>query len=273
MKLMGGLRKAMPWTFATFLIGSLSLSGIWPFSGFWSKDEIVASAMNNPVLFYLAMITVFMTAFYMFRAIFLTFYGEYQGGAPSEHGNHTSHGPHESTKVMVIPLVILAVLSIGSGWFNVTGGFGNFMGHGASHETQGFAGSFFGVLTHPIPLISLAVAILGIFVAYVIYSAKWISAEAIGRTFKPIYTLLYRKYWLDELYERIIVVKVLINGIFNALGFFDSRVIDGAVNGLATTTSTASRTLRQAQTGQLQVYAMAIALGIIAIVVCIYIFG
>jgi NADH-quinone oxidoreductase subunit L len=219
------------------------------------------------------MITVFMTAFYMFRAIFLTFGGEYRGGAPAEHGGHAPHGPHESTKVMVIPLVILAAFSIISGWFNVTGGFSNFMGHGASHETHGFTSSFFGILTHPIPLISLAVAVLGIFVAYIMYSAKWVSAETIGRTFKPIYTLFYRKYWLDELYEKVIVLKVLVNGIFSALGSFDSRIVDGAVNGLASTTSTASRTLRQAQTGQLQIYAMAIALGIIAIAVCIYIFG
>ncbi len=276
MRQMGGLRKAMPWTFATFVIGSLSLSGIWPFSGFWSKDEIVASAIDKPVLFYLAMITVFMTAFYMFRAIFMTFGGEYRGGAPSEHGDHGDHGSHklhESGKVMVIPLVILSVLSVCSGWWNVTGGFGSFMGHGSGEVAHSFIGGFFGALAHPIPLISLGVAILGILLAYAIYSLKLISAESLGKAFKPLYNLFYHKYWFDELYERIIVVKVLMNVIFRAFAFFDSRVVDGAVNGVAKGTAVASRTMRRAQTGQLQVYAMTIAIGIIAILVCVYIFG
>jgi NADH-quinone oxidoreductase subunit L len=278
MRQMGGLRKAMPWTFATFLIGSISLAGIWPFAGFWSKDEIVVSAMDKPVLFYLAMITVFMTAFYMFRAIFLTFGGEYRGGAPSEHGDHSDHGshkPHESSKVMVIPLIILSVLAVGSGWWNVMGGFGDFMGHGAGHGEvpHSFIEGFFGILTHPIPLISLGVAILGILLAYAIYGLKWISAESLGKAFKPLYSLFSHKYWFDELYEKVIVVKVLMNGIFSACNFFDSRVVDRAVNGLANGTTVASKTLRRAQTGQLQLYAMTIAIGIIAILVCVYIFG
>jgi NADH-quinone oxidoreductase subunit L len=267
MREMGGLRKTMPWTYATFLIGSLSLAGIWPFSGFWSKDEIVAGSMNQPVLFYLAMITVFMTAFYMFRAIFITFHGEYRGGAQPEHGSHDAHhGPHESAAVMVMPLVILAVLSIFTGWWNVTGGFGSFMGHGVEQEVHGFAQGFFGVLTHRIPLISLAVALSGILIAYMMYCTKWISAEVVGRIFKPFYLLFSHKYWLDELYERIIVVKVLINGICAALNVFDSRGIDGTVNGLARGTASVSSSLRKVQTGQLQVYAMAIVLGM-------YIFG
>ncbi len=273
MRLMGGLRKVMPWTFATFLIGSLSLAGIWPFSGFWSKDEIVVSAMQNPVLFILAMITVFMTAFYMFRAIFMTFGGKYRGGAPSEHGHssHESHGPHESAKVMVIPLVLLAIPSVISGWLNVTGLFSAFMGHGEVKHS--FLEGFFGVLTHPKPLIALAIAILGILLAYAMYGAKWISAEAVGRIFKPIYILFSRKYFLDELYENVIVRAVLLNSIFRGLAWFDARVVDGAVNGVAQGTGAASRAIRQAQTGQLQIYAMTIILGIVAIAICVFIFG
>jgi len=95
MRQMGGLRKVMPWTYATFVIASLSLAGVWPLAGFWSKDEILASSLaSQPILFYLALITVFMTAFYMFRAIFMTFGGEYRGGAPEAHGH-----PHESPPV------------------------------------------------------------------------------------------------------------------------------------------------------------------------------
>ncbi len=281
MRLMGGLRKMMPWTFVTFLIGSLSLAGIWPLSGFWSKDEILASALKNPTLFALAMITVFMTAFYMFRAVFLTFTGKYRGGTAAEHA-HSSHGaagahqtPHESSRVMVIPLVLLAIPSVFSGFLNITGGFGAFMGHGGAgaEAPHSFIEGFFGVLAHPIPLLSLAVAICGILLAYAMYGAKWISAEAVGRIFKPLYVLFSRKYFLDELYENIIVKKVLVDGIFRAFAFFDTRVVDGAVNGVAQSTGGASRALRQVQTGQLQVYAMTIAFGIVAIAICMIIFA
>jgi len=274
MREMGGLRKAMPWTYITFLIASISIAGIWPLAGFWSKDEILAySLANNPILFTLAMITVFMTAFYMFRAVFLTFGGEYRGGAALSHGGHSDKKLHESPVVMVVPMAILAVLSIVSGWLNVTGSFGQFLGHSVSGEAPGFVQGFFGVLGHPLPLISLILAGLGIFLAYAMYSAKWLSAEAVGRVFKPVYTLFYRKYWLDELYEKVIVVRVLVDGIFAALSVFDSRVVDGAVNGVASGTAEAGGVIRRTQTGQLQAYGIAIAIGIVAIAVCFYLLG
>jgi NADH-quinone oxidoreductase subunit L len=275
MRLMGGLRKAMPWTFATFLIASLSLAGIWPLAGFWSKDEILASTQSIPVLFWLAMITVFMTAFYMFRVIFLTFFDSYRGGAPSEHDDvsHHSHGPHESAKVMVIPLVILSVLSISTGWLNVTGAFNGFMGHGGEGESAGFVESFFGILAHPLPLIALLVALAGIALAYLIYGAKKISAESIGKMFKPLYTLFSRKYWMDELYEKVIVGNVLYKGLFAFFAAFDSRVVDGTVNGLAHGTVAAGGSLRKLQNGQLQLYIATMVLGVVAIAVCIYLFG
>ena len=274
MREMGGLRKAMPWTYATFLIASLSIAGIWPLAGFWSKDEILAASFtNNPILFYIAIITVFMTAFYMFRVVFITFGGEYRGGTASSHSGHEGGKLHESPMVMIIPMVVLSVLSVVSGWLNVTGSFDQFLGHGGSGEGHGFISSFFGMLAHPLALISLLVAALGIFLAYAMYSAKWLSAEAVGRVFKPLYVLFSRKYWFDELYERVIVVRVLVDGIFAALNFFDSRVVDGAVNGVATGTAEASGAMRRAQTGQLQVYGIAIAIGVVAIAACFYLFG
>ncbi|MBG7617620.1 MAG: NADH-quinone oxidoreductase subunit L, partial [Chloroflexi bacterium] len=121
MRKMGGLKKIMPWTYRTFLIASISMAGIWPLSGFWSKDEILATAWHEqPLLFWLALITVFMTAFYIFRVIFMTFHGEYRG---------EGH-PHESPRVMIAPLIFLAMLAVFSGLVNVNGGFGSFMGHG-----------------------------------------------------------------------------------------------------------------------------------------------
>jgi NADH-quinone oxidoreductase subunit L len=261
---MGGLRKVMPWTFATFLIGAISLAGIWPTAGFWSKDEILAVALDaNTILFALAMITVFMTAFYMFRAVFMTFGGEYRGG-------EGGHKPHESPLVMVAPMVVLAILAVFSGFWNVQGGFGAFMGHG---ETHGFLEGFFGIFSHYLPWISLALAGLGIFLAYVIYSAKWLSAEKIGRVFRPFYSLFSHKYWLDELYEKVIVSGVLLKGFFAVLQFFDIYVVDGAVNGLAGGAMATGKAIRKAHSGQLQLYGLFIGIGIVVIVACFYIFG
>jgi len=280
MRLMGGLRKAMPWTYITFVIGSLSLAGIWPLAGFWSKDEILVSAFtNNPALFVLAIITVFMTAFYMFRAVFMTFHGEYKGGAPSEHGGHDehSHGPHESPLVMIGPMVVLALLAVCVGWVNVTGGFSALFGHGGGHgevaEEVNLVTGFFGPLTHPLPLIALLVAVAGIFLAWAMYIKKWISAEKIGSMFKPIHTLLSRKYFMDELYENVIVKTILYNGIFKAMAMFDADVVDGTVNGTANGAAGAGGMLRKLQTGQTQLYVLTIAIGVVAIAVCVLIFG
>ena len=265
MRQMGGLRKFMPWTYITFLIASLSIAGIWPLSGFWSKDEILAASLQNqPVLFALAMLTVFMTAFYMFRAVFLTFGGEYRGGAEA-HGK-----PHESPLVMVTPMVVLAILSVVSGFWNVTGAFGQFMGHG---ETHSFVVGFFGILAQPLPWLSLVLAGLGILLAYAMYSAKWLSAERIGSMFKPLYILFSRKYWFDELYEGIIVRVALLKGLFAGFQAFDSYGVDGAVNGIASGAIATGRAIRKAHTGQLQLYGLFIGIGILAIILCLYFFG
>jgi len=265
MRKMGGLRKFMPWTYATFLIASISIAGIWPLSGFWSKDEILASALQaQPVLFYLAMITVFMTAFYMFRVVFMTFGGSYRGGEEG-HGK-----PHESPAVMVMPMVVLAVLAVVSGLWNVTGDFGALMGHGHTHS---FAEGFFGILTHALPWISLILAGLGILLAYAIYSAKWLSAERFGAMVKPLYTLFLRKYWLDEFYEQGIVKLVLIKGLFAGFQALDSYGVDGAVNGLAKGAMATGRAVRKAHSGQLQLYGLFIGIGIIVIIACFYLFG
>lgn len=291
MREMGGIRKAMPWTYATFLIGGLSLAGIWPLSGFWSKDEILVNAVKSqPILFTLLMITVFMTAFYMFRVIFLTFGGEYRGN---------EHHLHESSANMIIPMVILAVLAVGSGFFNITGGFSAFFGHG---ETTSVVEGLFGLFTHPLPWISLALAGAGMLLAYAMYRAKWISAETMGKRFSPLYKLFYNKYWIDELYEQIIVKKVLLNGVFAVGSFIDSKIIDGGINTLlvqryvvrdffkylftfdrkvvdglvtllGTITLVTSRVTRKVQTGHVQLYGLFIVLGMAAMIVSFFIFG
>jgi NADH-quinone oxidoreductase subunit L len=275
MRLMGGLRKTMPWTYATFLVGSLSLAGIWPLAGFWSKDAILATALTSqPVLFWLAIITVFLTAFYMFRAIFMTFHGEYRGGAKEE-GHDYSH-THESPRVMVGPLVFLAVLAIAAGWWNVTGTFSTFFGQEAE-ASSGFM-SVFKIFTHtvngvPLPLLSLIVALFGIFCAFAVYQKKWVTAESIGKAFGPLYRLVYRKYFFDELYENIIVKLVLMKNLFTGFKLFDEKGIDGAVNGAGAIVTVGGKAIRKAQTGQLQLYGLFIGIGLALIAICILIWG
>jgi NADH-quinone oxidoreductase subunit L len=274
-RLMGGLRKTMPWTYATFLIGSLSLAGIWPLAGFWSKDGILLNAFTTqPVLFWLGFITVFLTAFYMFRAIFMTFHGEYRGGATDDGQDH--HHTHESPWIMVGPLVFLAVMAIIAGWWNLTGAYDRFMGHEA--EAQSAVATFFSVFTHtvngvPLPLLSLLVALLGIFGAYAVYLKRWVTAESLGKAFGPLYKLVFRKYFFDDLYENIIVKIGLIKGLFNGFEIFDRRGVDGAVNGVSDVVVGGGRAIRKAQTGQLQLYGLLIGIGVAVIAICIYIFG
>ena len=275
MRQMGGLRKTMPWTYATFLVGSLSLAGIWPLAGFWSKDEILATAFTSqPVLFWLAIITVFLTAFYMFRAIFMTFHGKYRGG-DKESRKDNSH-THESPWVMVTPLVFLALLAIGVGWWNTTGNFSAFFG--AENEAGSGFMAVFNIFTHtvngvPLPLISLLVALLGIFSAYAVYFKKWITAKSIGKFFGPLYDVVRDKYYFDELYENIIVKIGLVKGLFTGFKLFDEKGVDGVVNGTADIVVRGGRAIRQAQTGQLQLYALFIGVGIVIITVCVLIFG
>jgi NADH-quinone oxidoreductase subunit L len=260
MRKMGGLRKYMPITYATFLIGSLSLAGVAPFAGFWSKDEILGAAWaDDKILFALAMAVVFMTAFYTFRAIFMTFEGDYRGGEPPEHGGaHDAHHgkPHESPMVMALPLLILAVPAALAGFVNFP-----------SHSTQGLAHLLEGALPHSagealhhesfnwgIAISSSALALGGIGLAYAVYQAKAISSESLQRIFGPVHTLVSRKYYMDELYEDVIVSRGLY-GFVCAIGqWFDTNIVDGAVNGAGTVTRRVGDGLRWVQSGSVQAY-------------------
>jgi NADH-quinone oxidoreductase subunit L len=286
---MGGLKKYMPKTYWTMLIASLSMAGIWPLAGFFSKDEIIAGSSSQPILMALALVTVFLTAFYMFRLMFLGFHGEYRG---HDH-------PHESPGVMTAPLLVLAVPAAFAGLLNVTGGFGLLLGHG--EETSVIEG-LFGAFTHPVTWLSLGLAAAGIFLAYAIYLKGWLSAESFSRRFGALYELVKRKYFFDELYEKIIGELFLLRGLFTGFQYFDSRLldnglntvvvenaitrtlfgrfkyfdekaVDGAVDAVADNTVAAGSMLRRAQTGQLQAYGLFIAFGILAIIVVIFLAG
>ncbi len=251
---MGGLRKKIPWTLAFFVIAAISLSGIWPLAGFFSKEGVLSAALDNqPVLFGFAILTTFLTAFYIFRVVFLVFFGEYRG----------THEPHESSKIMLIPMGLLAIPAIASGWLNANAGFEHFLGENA---TRGFWSGIIGVLAHPLALFSLLAALLGILTAYVLYIRVWISPNKVKWFFRSLYAIFTRKYGIDELYENVIARNLLYRGLFQATEWIDVAVIDGISSGVASLTIGASRVLRRIQTGQIQLYAIVTALGLVTIV-------
>jgi NADH-quinone oxidoreductase subunit L len=276
MRLMGGLKKAMPITFWTCVIGSLSLSGLVPFAGFWSKDEILLDAWrDNKGLWVVASLVSFMTAFYMFRAVFLTFLGEYKGGAPVDHHDEDSHfhgdpaHPHESAWVMAIPLIVLAVPAVAAGIFALHNGFRDFIVDALPTEiaTDIKAESSF---KWSVAIISTAFAVLGIFLAYAMYAREWISARNIRMGFLPLTNLFENKWFFDRLYEDFLVKIVFQKGWNRLLELNDKYVIDGIVNGSGRVTAAASGRLRVIQTGQVQGYGLGIAVGVVAVVIAVY---
>jgi NADH-quinone oxidoreductase subunit L len=260
MRRMGGLRRVMPWTYATFLVASLSLAGVFPLAGFWSKDEILGDAWRDQqALFWVALAVVFLTAFYMFRAIFLTFEGEYRGGeAPEEpgHGADPAH-PHESPWVMLGPLAVLAVPAALIGFANVAGGIEHLLAGALPSHTREALHEF--EFSWGIALGSSAVALAGIATAWLFYGARVLPAERARQALGPLHLLLERKYFLDDLYEGVFVRGVL-GGTAALAAWFDATVVDGIANGVAGLTRLTGSGLRLLQTGQVQVYgAMAFA--------------
>ncbi|MCL1885864.1 MAG: NADH-quinone oxidoreductase subunit L [Dehalococcoidia bacterium] len=257
MREMGGLRKKLPWTCACFTLAALSLAGIWPLAGFFSKEGVLAAVWDKqPVLFAFAIVTTFLTAFYIFRVVFMVFAGKYRG---EQH-------LHESSKSMLLPMLILAVPALASGWLNANGGFeGLFEGH----ATHGFLEGIVGLLAHPLAWISLATAGLGILLAYVMYIKVWIKPDRLKGGLHPVYAILTRKYWMDDLYENLIARSLLYRGAFQIAQWFDHVVIDGATNGVAAITKAAAKHTSRTQNGALQLYALVAVMGalIIALVV------
>jgi NADH-quinone oxidoreductase subunit L len=255
---MGGLRRYMPITFWTMVIGALSLAGIPPLAGFWSKDEILLSTLHAAqtyggiywLLLAFALVTVFMTAFYAFRLIFMTFGGTYRGSLDPRY-------IREAPITMTLPLLILAVPSILAGLW------------GAPQLGNGFATFLEGPDFHGEPMnIGLAalgtvLALAGIGVAYLTYSAGAISPVAMAARFRPIYVTLFNRYWIDELYCWLMDKLIIAVAFF--LGMFDREVIDGIVNGVGRGTTLAGDWLRGLQTGRIPSYALAVAGGLLII--------
>ena len=273
MRYMGGLRRVMPWTYATFLIGCVSLAGILPASGGWSKDEILsaswaANGLVNNLGFLMALAAVFMTGFYIFRALFMTFEGEFRGGAEAEPDNGSHVGRvhlAESAMVMIGPLVVLAAGALFIGFLvNPIFDLGlvpkewlsEFLGQG---PVSVVAVEFNLGLT----AVAMLVAMSGIALAYLMYQSKTISPERLGAAVRPVHTLVYRKYYMDELYEGLITRRLFYAGVARGLDWVDKSVVDRLSNLIGWLGGNIGTALGQLQTGQLQQYGAAISIGIL----------
>jgi NADH-quinone oxidoreductase subunit L len=284
MQKMGGLRVYMPWTFATMGTATLAIAGIPPLAGFWSKDEILWRAFNASWVYWLiGVITAFITSFYMFRLMYMTFGGEYRGAAVQGAHGHDVHGldahghddrrhghghgePHESPWVMLGPLVVLAVLSVFGGW---VAGYNNHFEHFLAPVFQGTsdvaqeaspeAGK--STLEYLLMVVSVGVAGLGWFLAYLLYSRRPQLPARIAASLGGLYRAVANKYYIDELYA-VLFVKPLIDGSTTILWHgVDQGVIDAAVNNSADAARHVSDRARHMQSGNLRSYAGWIAAG------------
>jgi len=274
---MGGLRKSMPVTFWTMLIGSLALAGIFPLAGFWSKDELLVVAEEEHVywLFVVFLITAVITAFYTMRMVLLTFFGEYKGHAH----------PHESPATMTGPLVALAAATIGVGLLGspqLGAVFGQWVFYEEVHEA---------VFVPWIALLSTAGALLGLFAGYALYKERR-AQDPLQAPMGPLWNVFQNRYYIDAFYMRAIVLpvrdtwsssvnwfnQVVLDGIVNGaatvtrafaqvIAWFDRTVIDGIVNGAGEGAGKTGNVLKHLQTGNVQWYAVALFVGVIALAV------
>ncbi|MGD8371997.1 MAG: NADH-quinone oxidoreductase subunit L [Syntrophobacterales bacterium] len=304
MQEMGGLKKYMPHTYLTFMVAYLAISGIPPLSGFMSKDEILWSTFNShlPVpglgkaLWALGLLGAGLTAFYMTRLIALTFMGSFRGGSEKE--THL----HESPSVMTVPLMILAVLSVVGGVIGLPAVshlpnlLHNFLGPVLSSHGGSGHGSHAYALEVLLMLVSTGVAITGIYVGWLFYVKRPELPGRLAARFAGLYRLLLHKYYVDEIYQKLLLRPVLqlvtlsgrfdlntIDGAVNLssrvtakfaflVGWEDLKIVDGAVNGLADIFKRWGAWLRHLQTGRVQQYLYSVVLGIFCLCVFMLLF-
>ncbi len=242
---MGGLRKYLPVTHITFLIACLTIAGIPPFSGFFSKDEILAAAYhNNWILFAVEYAVAGITAFYMFRLYFNIFWGE---------ETRYEHTPHEAPATMTIPLIVLATGAAVSG----------FIPFNRLVTSDGKPFDIAIELNIAIP--SVMIALFGIGIAWVFYARKTSIPDRLAATFKYTYKWAYHKFYIDEIYL-FITNKIIFRNISAPVAWFDRHIVDGTMNAIATVTQVISFRIRGFQSGQLQKYAFVFISGSIALV-------
>jgi NADH-quinone oxidoreductase subunit L len=288
MRQMGGLRKKIPWTFWTMLCGTVAIAGIWPLSGFHSKDEILWKAYSqgpSKIIWALGLITAFITSFYMFRLLFMTFFGDYRGSLePAGHG-HDTHGHdsghghggiHESPALMLVPLVILAALSLVGGYipalkflapvFQTESSISHTSAlatseltteESADKRTEGF-----------LKVVSVGVALLGAFLAWLLYLKSPYLPGQIATWAGGLYRTVYNKYYVDEIYNWALIVPLIAmsrNWLWKGV---DQGLIDTVINDSADATADAGGALRRMQSGNIRSYAAWLTAG--AAVVLVY---
>ncbi len=270
MRKMGGLKDKLPYTHWTYLIGTLAIAGIFPFAGFFSKDEILFYSFERHVGFWIIGATAaLMTSFYMFRSVYMTFYGR------SRVDHETAHHLHESPFIMTIPLMILAFLSTVGGFVGIPvfEGLNRFdaflapvfapakqiIAHGAHHGHHNVT------LELVLMAVSLGIAIVGLLLARHLYIVNTSVPDRIVEEYRDVHGLVYNKYWIDELYDFLFV-----NSIVNFSRFlwkrFDESVIDGAVNGIADLTRKWGNRISKLETGLVKDYALSILIGMVVII-------
>ncbi|MGC2061740.1 MAG: NADH-quinone oxidoreductase subunit L [Thermodesulfovibrionales bacterium] len=263
---MGNLRKFMPVTYWTMLIASLSIAGVPGLAGFFSKDEILwlAYSGTSPVgkiVWVTGTLVAFLTAFYSFRLIFLTFHGSFRGTHEQEH--HL----HESPKSMIIPLMLLCVGAVASGWVGIPhllGGGAHFtefmkpvLGHAEGHGTHSEEWM--------VMAISVAIGFTGIGFAYFMYMVRPDLPGKLSRQFSAVHRILFNKYYVDELYSAVIIRPTIWIAKNVLIGVTDARIIEAVVNGVPAAIGGFSQQLRRIQTGLMHHYAVFMAMGVLII--------
>jgi NADH-quinone oxidoreductase subunit L len=270
MSRMGGLARAMPWTFWSFTIGGLALAGVFPLAGFWSKDEILTEAWNlgfgtpaehvatsqgvAQVVFVTGMFTAFLTAFYVARMLWLTFGSAYRG----------DRQPHEPDGFMLLPIVLLAVGAALAGLLGSPLMAENNFGSWIATPQLPARGAV--VINWGLAATATAVALVGIALGWRLYRKGLPEREYLTRL-PLLYTTLEHKFYLDDLYDGS--VRGVVGALAPATYWFDQRVIDGVVNGIALGTRQLARGLRYVQTGQAQWYAAALFIGVVGLAVVV----
>jgi len=245
---MGGLRTKIPWTFWVMACAWVAISGVPFTSGFYSKDEILLAAYHHaPWMYWLGTLTAGITAFYVSRAMFMAFFGEYRG-----HEHHI----HESPPVMMVPLTILALLSLAGGFLFKVPEFLSTVFRGQEEVPEDLT----------LMGISVAAGLLGIFIAYLIYVAKPAMADSMASSMKGLYTLVYNKYFVDEVYEATVINPVVTGSRGLLWKVVDVGLIDGLANGIGTFSQGVGGVLRLLQSGNIRSYAAWVVFGSVVLI-------